>query len=243
MGDWFESWFDSKYYHILYKNRNEEEAKHFLRNLMTHLHAAPDARILDLACGKGRHAIFLRSLGYTVMGTDLAANSIHYAQQFSDDRLSFAVQDMRKPLPDGEFDYVFNLFTSFGYFDDLNDNLSVLQAAHTMLVPGGTLVIDFLNAVRVVQNLISEEVKTCDSFQFHISRYLANGCVFKKIRFTDEQGNEQMHTERVQLLGLEQFTQLLEKTGFTLKTVFGDYNLGTFAPSLSDRLILIAVKN
>ena len=58
---WFESWFDSKYYHILYQNRDDNEAKYFIDNLLDAFHFKKGARLLDLACGKGRHSIYLNS--------------------------------------------------------------------------------------------------------------------------------------------------------------------------------------
>ena len=51
---WFQSWFDTSYYHILYKNRNDDEAQRFITNLVEYLNIAKDQKILDLACGKGR---------------------------------------------------------------------------------------------------------------------------------------------------------------------------------------------
>src|SRR5687767_7833311 len=177
MGDWFESWFDSKYYHILYKNRDETEAQNFLRNLSAFLKMGKDARVLDLACGKGRHAIYLNQLGLNVTGTDLSPNSIRHAQTFANERLHFAVHDMRKPLPGATFDFVLNLFTSFGYFNDLHENLEVPRAAHAMLTDKGILVIDFMNAIRVQQQLVESEQKSCDGVSFKISRAVENNCV------------------------------------------------------------------
>ena len=79
--NWFESWFDSPYYHILYKNRDDTEAQKFLRNLLRVINPPSNAKILDLACGKGRHAIFLRKLNYKVVGTDLSKLSISEAKK------------------------------------------------------------------------------------------------------------------------------------------------------------------
>jgi len=242
MADWFESWFDSKYYHILYKNRDVSEAETFLRNLTQKLQIPANARILDLACGKGRHSIFLNKLGFDVTGADLAANSIAHAGQFSNESLRFVVQDMRKPLQHQKFDYVLNLFTSFGYFSDVEDNLAVLRAAHEVLMDDGVLVIDFMNAVKVAHTLLPEDEKTCEGIHFRITKKIENKCVHKTIRF-EADGQSYEFSERVQLLTREDFEQMFQKTGFKLKAVFGDYNLGTFAPANSERLILVAAKN
>ena len=67
---WFQSWFDTSYYHTLYKHRDDKEAQMFMKNLVRHLEIDSDQHILDLACGKGRHSIFLNQLGFNVTGVD-----------------------------------------------------------------------------------------------------------------------------------------------------------------------------
>ena len=68
---WFKEWFDTSYYHKLYEHRNEEEAESFITLLSDHLKLSKGSLILDLPCGRGRHAIFLEQLGYQVIGADL----------------------------------------------------------------------------------------------------------------------------------------------------------------------------
>ena len=124
--DWFTSWFDTKYYHLLYKNRNDDEARLFVEHLVANLNLVPHAKVLDLACGKGRHSITLNRLGFDVLGVDLSSNSIEQAKEFENDTLHFDVCDMRKSYQKNKFDAVFNLFTSFGYFENKDDNTSVI---------------------------------------------------------------------------------------------------------------------
>ena len=80
--EWFAEWFDTSYYHQLYQNRNEEEAALFISNLLQFLNLPKSSKLLDLACGKGRHSVTLNSFGYEVLGVDLAANSIQEASKF-----------------------------------------------------------------------------------------------------------------------------------------------------------------
>ena len=150
--NWFESWFDTKYYHILYKERNDEEAQLLMDNLTHYLNLPEDAKILDLACGKGRHAIYLNSLGFDVTGADLSENSILEASKFSNEKLHFKVHDMRETC-DEKYDAIFNLFTSFGYFEDDADNYKTIKAIHNSLTETGFAVIDFMNADYVIENL------------------------------------------------------------------------------------------
>ena len=70
--EWFSSWFDSPYYHLLYASRDEQEAKHFIEALQAHLKIAAGAFVLDAACGKGRHAKMLQRHGMHVEGFDLS---------------------------------------------------------------------------------------------------------------------------------------------------------------------------
>src|SRR4051812_18343331 len=125
---WFESWFDSPYYHLLYQDRDQGEAKLFLNNLISFLNPSPAAPILDVACGKGRHAVFLNKKGFNVAAFDLSAESITYDKKFENETLHFYVHDMREVFRSNYFKIVFNLFSSFGYFDSHEDNERVIHA-------------------------------------------------------------------------------------------------------------------
>ena len=235
--NWFESWFDTKYYHILYKERNDEEAQLLMDNLTHYLNLPEDAKILDLACGKGRHAIYLNSLGFDVTGADLSENSILEASKFSNEKLHFKVHDMRETC-DEKYDAIFNLFTSFGYFEDDADNYKTIKAIHNSLTETGFAVIDFMNADYVIDNLVAEEVKSVDGIDFHIKRYYKDGHIFKEISFEDD--GQQFHfTERVQALRLADFEQIMEDAGIFLLDIFGDYKLRKFYKNQSERLIMI----
>lgn len=238
--DWFVDWFDTSYYHILYQNRNDLEAKKFIIKLMNHLELTRESKVLDLACGKGRHSITLNNLGYDVLGVDLSENSISQAHKFTNDSLSFAVHDMREVIPNRDFDAILNLFTSFGYFEDSKENERVCVALSQMLKPGGKLVIDFMNAYRIIDSLVEKEEKTLDGINFKISREYNGTHIFKYIKFQDK-GQEFFFTERVQALHLEHFHKLLESC-FEIENVFGSLDLNPFVPEKSDRLIIIATR-
>lgn len=239
--EWFASWFDTTYYHSLYKNRDHKEAERFINNLVEHLQLPGGSKVLDLACGKGRHSMTLFTHGYNVLGVDLSPNSIEQAEYFANEHLQFQVHDMRKIIPNKKFDAVFNLFTSFGYFDSMEDNLRVLLAVYEMLNPNGILVIDFMNASKVIANLVTKETKVEDDITFNITREYDGQHIFKHIEFeADEQHHKYM--ERVQALKLSDFSTLLQHCGFNIIRTFGDFDLGSFEETTSDRLILIAQK-
>ena len=234
---WFASWFDTPYYHILYKDRNYREAQIFMDNLTHYLNLPDHAKVLDLACGKGRHSIYLNQLGFTVLGVDLSENSIEVANKNTNDTLHFQVHDMREPLED-TFDAIFNLFTSFGYFDKEEDNLKTLIAIKENLSEFGFAVIDFMNVPFVLDNLVAEETKTVDAIDFHLKRYLLNGYIIKEIDFED-QGQKFHYTEKVRALRLEDFEQMMEEAGIYLLDTFGDYKLKKYHKKDSERLIMI----
>lgn len=239
--EWFEDWFDTNYYHVLYQNRNDEEARRFIHNLIDHLGIPKGVKVLDLACGKGRHSITLNELGYDVLGVDLSPNSIETAKKHVRDGLSFDVHDMRKRIDGQKFSAIFNLFTSFGYFSDEADNLAVLTSAHQMLEENGLLLIDFMNVKKVIQEMKAEETKTVDNIDFHISKYCDMQHIYKEIKFED-QGQKFKFTERVQILPLSKFEALLEHAEFKILRTFGDFNLSAFNENESDRLIILAQK-
>lgn len=234
---WFESWFDSPYYHILYKERNFREAQVFMDNLTQYLNLPDKAKVLDLACGKGRHAIYLNQLGYDVTGADLSENSIADAKKNENKTLHFLVHDKRQPLTE-KFDAIFNLFTSFGYFEKEEDNLQTLQAIQESLTEYGFAVIDFMNVHYVRMHLIPEEVKSVDGIDFHIKRYEAEGFICKEIDFT-HQGRAYHFTEKVRAYSLEDFKQMMDQVGIFLLDTFGDYKLKKYHKTTSERLIMI----
>lgn len=234
---WYASWFNTSYYHLLYKDRNHREAALFMNSLTKYLQLEKNSSILDLACGKGRHAKYLSRKGFDVTGVDLSEESIAYAKNYENENLHFEVHDMCLPYPQ-KFDAVFNLFTSCGYFKEETDNLRMIESIKKELKPGGFGVIDFLNAKLAIENLVPKETKKIEDIVFHLEKYVKNGFIFKDIRFTDK-GEEYFYTERVKALTLDDFKTYFEQAGVTLKAVFGDYHLNAFDENTSERLILI----
>jgi SAM-dependent methyltransferase len=237
--EWFESWFDSPYYHILYKDRDEKEAQQFLDTLVSFLHPKPGAKILDVACGKGRHSIHLNKKGFAVCGFDLSKESIDHNKKFESDSLSFFVHDMRQPFRENEFDIVFNLFSSFGYFDEHADNERVIQANAAALVKGGSLVIDYMNSKKVRRDLVREDVKECKGIKFLQKRKIDSGKIIKNISFSCGE-KDYSFEERLQLYTLPDFEKMLAKHGLVITGLFGGYSLDKFIESDSDRLIIVA---
>ncbi len=236
--NWFASWFDTAYYHILYKERNFREAQVFMDNLTQYLNLPEKAKVLDLACGKGRHSIYLNQLGFDVLGVDLSENSINEAQKNTNETLHFKVHDMREPFTN-KYDAIFNLFTSFGYFENELDNQKTLISIKESLSEYGFAVIDFMNVNHVIENLIADEVKIVENIEFKIKRFISqDNFIIKEISFEDN-GEKYHFTEKVKAFTLEDFQIMMEKAGIFLLDTFGDYKLKKFHKKDSERLIMI----
>ncbi|MBL7922811.1 MAG: methyltransferase domain-containing protein [Bacteroidia bacterium] len=238
---WFESWFDSPYYHLLYKDRDNSEAQNFLDLLLERIHLKSGSPVLDLACGKGRHSLHLFQNGYDVTGIDLSEENIRYCHRFENERLHFYRHDMRRILRLNYFDAVFNLFTSFGYFDRDHENELVVQAASSSLHPGGYFIIDFLNAHYTLQHLCAEQEKNIEGITFHLHRKTEGDHLIKEIRFHAE-GRDFRFREKVKLLFPEDFMRYFAKSGLTVLETYGNYQLQDFNAESSQRLIFVTRK-
>jgi SAM-dependent methyltransferase len=234
---WYTSWFDTPYYHILYKDRNYREAQLFMDNLTHYLNLPEKAKVLDLACGKGRHSIYLNQLGFDVIGADLSENSIAEAKKNENETLHFLVHDMRDAYED-KFDAIFNLFTSFGYFDCEGDDLKTLIAIKESLSEYGFAVIDFMNVNLVIDSLVKEETKTIDGIEFRLNKYVENNFIIKEIHF-EADGQIFHFKEKVRAYTLQDFQKMMNEAGIYLLDTFGDYKLKKFHKNTSERLIMI----
>jgi SAM-dependent methyltransferase len=241
--EWFGEWFDSPYYHILYKHRDHEEAHGFINALIKYLEFNKEDEILDLACGKGRHSIYLNKKGFKVTGLDLSVQNIEFAKSFENDRLHFFVHDMREKFGSQAFDYILNMFTSFGYFNSEKENEEVVCAAAKALKPGGKLLIDFLNPYTVIHNLVPCEEKEISGIFFRINKfYSADGYIIKDIRFDD---NDQAYhfREKVKAIRRSEFLRYFEKAELKLLQTFGNYDLAPYIAEKSERMIFLLQKN
>lgn len=239
--EWFEEWFDSPYYHLLYSNRDENEARDFINRLIEFFNPLPESYMLDLACGKGRHAKQLAEKGFNVTGIDLSEKSIHEAKKSEDKNLKFFVHDMRKLFYTNYFDYAFNFFTSFGYFNNELDNINTLKAVNKSLKVGGILTIDFLNVRKTLSALEKHNRTKKNGIEFIIDRQVKDGFIVKNISFEDR--GETFHfQEKVQALELHDFKSYFQKSNFTIQHIFGNYALDEYDAENSERLIMIVKK-
>ncbi len=241
---WYKDWFNSSFYHKLYFERDEKEAEAFIKKLIEHLQPAPGSRMLDVACGKGRHSKTLASLGYKVTGIDISTDSIAYAKSFENDNLDFFVHDMRLPAWGSYFDYAFNFFTSFGYFKTRREHDDAIRTIVKSLKPGGQFVIDYLNVHYAEEHLRHNETKQIDETIYDIQRWDDDTHFYKKITITDLSLSMPVeYREKVAKFTMGDFTEMLAFQGMQVQEVFGDYQFNSYDVRKTPRLILIATKN
>ena len=234
------NWFDTPYYKLLYRNRNEDEARLFIDNILKKINIEPNSKILDLACGTGRHSIYLSKKGFDVVGIDQSKKNIITAKENENEKLIFFQQEMTKDI-NMQFNAIFNFFTSFGYVDH-KYNYDTIENISKNLKKGGLFIIDFLNQKIVKKNLVEYEEKNIENINFNIHRYIENNYIFKEISF---EHNETKYNfkEKVMLLDLKDFENYFNKNNLKISDIYGDYKLSSFDINKSPRLILISKKN
>ncbi len=241
--DWFKDWFNSAFYHKLYAHRDEAEAAEFIDNLVTHLKPISHAKMLDVACGKGRHSLQLASKGYDVTGIDLSKESINEALKSEAENVHFFVHDMRHPFWINYFDIAFNFFTSFGYFDTQREHDNAIKSIVSSLNPNGIFVMDFLNVQYSSSTSIADSQIVIDSTTYTITKWSDEKHFYKKIIVQDAALPIAMeYIEKVAKFSLEDFTVMFNKQNLKIKEVFGDYSFNKFDKLTSPRLIIVAQK-
>jgi SAM-dependent methyltransferase len=240
---WFKDWFNSPYYHQLYFNRDDNEAAAFINKLIGHLKPAPASRMLDVACGKGRHSILLAEKGFDVTGIDLSDDSINEALLSQSDSLHFYKHDMRLPFWINYFDYAFNFFTSFGYFKTRREHDNAVRTIAQSIKKDGTFVMDYLNVHYAEDHLVHQSEKKIDDVNFIITKWYDETHFYKKIVVEDEELNEPLiYTEKVAKFSLGDFTEMFAYQGLQIQEVFGDYDFGNYDVKRSQRMVMIAKK-
>jgi SAM-dependent methyltransferase len=241
--EWYKAWFNSPFYHRLYFEHDENEAQKFILRLLDYLKPQTGSRILDVACGRGRHSKFLAGQGFDVTGIDISFDSIEYARQFENEKLHFYQHDMRLPMWAGYFEYALNFFTSFGYFATRREHDNAIRTISKSLKPGGTLLFDYLNVHYVEERLVHNEIKMVGATQYEIHRWMDKAHFYKKIIVTDPSlDSPKEFTEKVAKLSLGDFTDMLSFQNLQVAEVFGNYELGTYDVRKTPRMIVVGRK-
>ena len=199
--------------------------------------------MLDIACGQGRHSLALAEKGFDVTGIDLSPYMIWEASKLSSDHLEFFVHDMRLPFRINYYHFAFNFFTSFGYFKSRREHEDAIRTISNALLPGGLLVIDYLNVHYVESHFVHKDKKELNGIEFYITRWMDEQYFYKKIEIEDDTREEPLvFTERVNKFSLGDFTDMMAFHGLQVEEVYGDYHLGHYDLYKSPRMIMKARK-
>lgn len=219
MPEWFEEWFGEEYLH-LYPHRDDRDAEQVVALLAQILPWRPGWRVLDVACGAGRHLLALERAGTRPFGFDLSRALLQRARAATGRPLVRA--DMRAlPFRGGSMDLTVNLFTSFGYFAADEEHTDALGQMLATVRPGGWFVIDFLNAEQVRSALVPHETTTYGGLATEVRRELIEDGRFVRKTITLADGRQ--FEERVRLLGAEVLARMIEAHGARVTSRFGDY--------------------
>lgn len=243
MAAWYEPWFDSAYYHKLYFQRKDEEIKSFIDCLLRHLQPTASSRMLDAACGRGRHSKLLAAAGYDVTAIDGTPESIAYAKQAESDTLHFYRHDIRLPFWMAYFDYAFNLATAFGYFATQREHDNAVRTISQSLKPGGLLVFDYLNVHFAEAYLQHNETAIIEETHYEIHRWHDRDHFYKRISISDKALEQPLEvTEKIAKFSLGDFTDMLSYQNMQVTEVFGDYQLHPYHVRKTPRMIILAKK-
>lgn len=240
---WFKEWFNSPYYYLLYFKRDKKEASEFINRLIEHLKPAEGSRMLDVGCGKGRHAVQLANKGFDVTGIDIAEENIKAALKKETPNLHFYLHDMRLPFLINYFDYAFNFFTSFGYFSTRREHDNAIRSIAQSLKSDGIFVIDYLNVHYAEDHLVHQSEKEICGVNFYITKWFDELHFYKKIVVEDEKLKEPLEfVEKVAKFSFGDFTDMLSFQQMQVQQVFGDYQFSSFDIKKSPRMIIVAKK-
>ena len=240
--DWFERSFDALY-PVLYAHRTVEAAAHESHFAAEKLGLCQGARVLDLACGNGRHLVHLRACGAIGIGLDYSRFLLSEAARILGSTAGLVRADMRAVPFHGRFDAVVNFFTSFGYFNERDENVRAVKNVAEALKPSGHFFIDYINSAHAEQHLVPLALRTAGELAVEESRWIdhATRRVNKCIVVRHPEKPVRRFAESVQLYEHDEFVQLLHDGGLKVTDVFGDYAGAPWDKS-QPRMIAIGTK-
>lgn len=239
---WYAQWFDRSEYETVYAARNDSDAKDMITCIIETTSIPEGSSVLDVACGRGRHARAFARHGYRVTGIDLSPRAIETARRIARQEqleIDFEEGDMRVAPCDDCFDMVVNLFTSFGYFDKDEDHLRSIKAMARAMRDGAWLVQDFMNVDHVVGDLVPVDARREGALRVVQRRWVEGPRLVKEITLKQAGSPDQVFRESVRLLRLEDFQRMYKEAGLAIEHVLGDVQ-GTPFSSDSPRLIMFA---
>lgn len=238
---WYVESFQEDYLKI-YAHRTDEAAQDEIAAIVELLQLDTPCSVLDLCCGNGRHSRALARRGFKVTGIDLSTVLLREAEKRnSEGTIRYLRSDVRQLPFNEEFDVVLNLFTSFGYFEEWEENKKVFLSIHQALKTGGIFLIDFLNPGYVRKNLVPYSERKVDNLFIKESRRIEGNKVIKQIRVEEGQ-DVRLYDEQVNLFSKDEMSKMIKEAGLYVTHVYGDVAGSNYDPIESPRMIIIGKK-
>lgn len=242
---WYESFFGTDYFEIYGHLFTPEGTSAQVDGIISLLGLAPGARILDLACGHGRHSIPLSLRGFDVTGYDLSEVFLERAgadAEAQGTRVKWIQGDMRELRFDREFDAVVNVFTAFGYFDDPEDDLKTLHGVRAALRPGGRFLLETMHRDSLTARFDPSGFDRTPngSIVLRERRWdLARDVIDETVTLIAPDGSRTEYTTSVRLRSLDEFIALLQAADLEPETWYGGLD-GSALELSSRRLVLVS---
>ncbi len=241
---WYDSAFERDYLQV-YAHRNEAAARGEADFIIAKSGGQASGRILDIACGAGRHLVWLGPDAELAVGVDRSGDLLSEAQRQlarAGVAAMLVCADMRELPFEAEFTCVTLLFTSFGYFATDRENLSVIAQSAAVLKSGGVFWLDYMNETHVRRTLVPFSRQSKGNLVIEQRRTITDqGRVEKEIRITGE-NTQRCLNESVKLYSREQVEEMFARCGLSIEGLWGDFQ-GHEQNSDSPRLIIMGRKD
>jgi len=190
------------------------------------LESAP--KVLDLCCGIGRISSEFARIGFEVTGVDITKSFLETAiedAKYENLKIEYIQSDAREFKRPDFFDVIVNLYISFGYFSDQNDDLKVLRNVYESLKKDGTFIIETLGKEISSRDFVEAEWFERDDYTILTEYEPLDSWTFFKNRWILLKDNKRVEKTFVQrLYSASELKNLMQKAGFSTIEIYGDWN-------------------
>ena len=230
---------------ILYNQQRQSNTKVEVEKVVNLLKIGQNDRILDLCCGIGRHSLELARQGFDVVGVDRTTSFVEKAKRRArknNIKVEFIVGDMREYCQPNSFNIVMNLFGSFGYFEDPDDDRQVVKNMHASLYSGGKLLIETMGKEILAREFQERDWAEEDDTLVLLERKPHQNWGRIQTRWIVIKGNQRVeHTVSVRSYSALELSSLFSECGFVNVQVYGDLE-GLDYDQGAKRLVVIGTK-
>ncbi|MCJ7450789.1 MAG: class I SAM-dependent methyltransferase [Candidatus Nanohaloarchaeota archaeon QJJ-9] len=205
----------------------------------------PGAKVLDQACGIGRHVVEFSKMGFDVTGIDITEKFLEEARRIVDGKNQEAElihADMREFVREEEFDLVVNLFTSFGYFEGREDDRKVVKNVYHSLSEGGAYVVDIKGKEIMAERFQERDWHNLEGGYVLEEREMTRDWSWMENRWILVKGGEaKVYEVPHRLYSAYELRSLFEEVGFSEVEVYGSFKGDEYGLD-SEKLIVVGYK-